>query len=315
MRGLVSDQNTLTFANDVSMPPPAEPGEVLVRVISATLNPSDPQIAAGAWDGFVPGSDKRRVRTGFEFAGEVAASGGGFHEGDRVYGYVDILGAREWAHQEYVVISAACIARMPKRLDFDHAASVPLAAQTVLEALRDIAKVQPSERVLVIGATGGLGVMAVPIAKVLGAHVTAVAGKGESEFLTSLGADAVIDRHATPLRSRTETYDIIFDLSTSYRHADIAHLLAEGARFLPADPMKNAEDLAQDTSAAASTREVLVLKGRRRDLEQVASWIDTHRISTHVDTVFNIEDIAAALERLNARGKRGRIVLRVTQSE
>jgi len=279
MRGLAVDNNAFVIHNDLPMPEPAE-GQVLVRVVSATLNPDDPGIAAGHYDGFFT-SKGHPVRTGFEFSGVVAQSTQGFSQGDRVYGYIDILAGGPWAHQEFLVIDANCIAPMPTTLGFDEAACVPMAAQTVLEGLRDVAGLAAGERLLVVGAAGGLGIFGVQLGKVLQAHVTAVAGPGQHDFLTGLGADAVIDYHATPLSEVSETFDVILDLSTHYRHADIAHLLTSKGRFVPLNPFKNEGDFAEGSEAAAATLRLMVVVGRRPDLERVASWIDAGDIAVH----------------------------------
>ncbi len=309
MKGITVENHALTLVDNLRRPEPGE-GEVLVRVVSTTLNPSDPDIASGLFDEFFNFGD-RRVRTGFEFSGVVARDGAGFTEGDRVYGYIDFLGGADWAHQEYLATKADCIAPMPKGMSFDEAASIPLAAQTVLEGLRDVAELKPGERLLIIGAGGGLGIIAVQIGKLLQAKVTAVAGPGQAEFLSSLGAHATVNYRSTPVNTLTETFDVILDLSAQYRHADIAQLLATSGRFLPADPGKNKDDFAEGSASAAATRYLLVAKGRRADLEQVTAWIEAGQLSAHVDSAFALADFERALERLRTRGKRGRIVLRV----
>lgn len=311
MIGLITKEYKLALTDTLEMPQPSN-DEVLVKVVSSTLNPTDQDIAAGHLDNFVPDDpDKPRVRTGLEFSGIVEQSNGQFAKGDKVYSYIDILDGQK-THQEYVSVVQELLAPMPESIDFDQAASVPLAAVTDLVALRDVGKLQAGERILINGAAGGLGIFAVQMAKrIYGAHVTAVAGPGQESFLTSLGADVVYNYRETPLSELDLKFDLILDVSTVLRYADISEMLTENGRFIPLDPFKNEADFAEGSESAKRTLYLFVSKGSREDLDTLTGWIESGTLVPYVDSVFKVDEIEKALERLNTRAKRGRVVIRM----
>jgi NADPH:quinone reductase-like Zn-dependent oxidoreductase len=186
---------------DVDRPDPA-PGHVLVRVGAASVNAADWHVMRGdpklARLQLGVRRPKATIR-GRDFAGEVVTAGAGVahvQPGDEVYGET---GMTDGAFAEYVCAPADRVAPKPAGLTFEQAAAMPLAGCTALQGLRDVARVQPGQRLLVNGASGGVGTFAVQIGKALGAHVTAVCSTRNVELVWSLGADAVVDY--TPVES------------------------------------------------------------------------------------------------------------------
>ncbi|HHX8322342.1 TPA: NAD(P)-dependent alcohol dehydrogenase [Vibrio alginolyticus] len=299
--------------SDTAPAPAPNPGEVLVKVISSGINPSDLGIVAGHYDDILQATAKNRAKTGFEFSGIVITEGVTFTEGDKVYGYIDFMNGGDWAHQEYISISETAISLMPTTISFDEAATVPLAAQTVLSALSSVADVKSDERMLVIGASGGLGVYALQIGVILNLKISAIAGSDKEDELKAQGADLVYDYNETTLMDIDEKFDIIFDLSTQYRYRDISHLLSQNGRFLPADPALNTQDFEPGTESAEKTKELFVAVGIKDDLEQIANWIDSGKISPVMDSRFALSDFDQAFNRVESKGKRGRVVLRISE--
>ena len=195
----------------VPVPVPAE-GEVLVRVAAAGLDRGVWHLMTGLpypvrLAGFGIRRPKFPVR-GADVAGRVEAVGPGvegFGPGDEVFG----IGAGSFA--EYVVCPAAKLAAKPERLSFVQAAAMPVSALTALQAVRDHGRVAAGQRVLVIGASGGVGSYAVQIAKAFGAHVTGVASAAKASLVTEVGADRVIDYAAEDFADGRERYDVILD--------------------------------------------------------------------------------------------------------
>jgi len=197
--------------DDIDKPVPGS-GEVLVRVRAATVNARDWHLMRG--DPYVArltlgiSKPKRRVR-GTDFAGTVEAVGPNvrwFGVGDEVYGEV------HGAFAEYVCAPSGVVASKPAGLTFEQAAAVPLAASTALVALRDAAQLGTGQRVLINGASGGVGTFAVQIAKVLGADVTAVCSTRNADLVRSIGADEVVDYTRDDFARGQKRYDVVLDL-------------------------------------------------------------------------------------------------------
>lgn len=173
----------------------------------------------------------RQPIPGMEFAGEIEAVGADvtrFHPGQAVFG-VTLRGA----NAEYLTIrETAAIVPTPPSLTHAEAAAVPFGALAALASLRDVARLQPGERVLVLGAAGGVGVFAVQVAKHLGAHVTGLCSAENADLVRSLGADAVLDRQAGPGGAVAGAYDVLLDTTDGTRFADWRALLAPRGRHV-----------------------------------------------------------------------------------
>jgi len=218
---------------DVDMPVAAD-NEVLVQVRAAAVNAydwhimrGDPYLARLVGPSLAFGGPKRKIR-GRDFAGRVDAVGKDvrrFKPGDEVYGD---LGDADGAFAEYVCVPEDQVERKPANLSFEQAAAMPLAGLTALKGLRDEAKVQAGQQVLVNGASGGVGTFAVQIAKSLGAEVTAVCSARNVDLVTSLGADHVVDYAREDFTLGDRRYDVVFDLVGNRSLSELRRALAPG---------------------------------------------------------------------------------------
>jgi NADPH:quinone reductase-like Zn-dependent oxidoreductase len=195
---------------DVATPAPQD-GEVLVRIRAASLNPLDWHFMRGTPYLMRIGTGLRKPkvqRLGVDMAGQVEAIGKSvtrFRPGDEVFG------ACRGALAEYGCAAEGSLALKPANLTFEQAASVPIAAITALQGLRDKGKIQPGQKVLINGASGGVGTFAVQIAKTFGADVTGVCSTRNVEMVRSLGADHVIDYTREDYTRSDQRYDVILD--------------------------------------------------------------------------------------------------------
>ena len=196
---------------DIEKPTPAD-DEILVRVRAAAVNPLDWHTMRGTPYIMRIGSGLRKpkvTRLGVDYAGTVEAVGRNvtqFKPGD------DVFGGRTGALAEYVSARAdRAVVLKPANLTFEQAASVPIAAITALQGLRDKGKIQPGQKVLINGASGGVGTFAVQIAKTFGAHVTGVCSTRNLEMVRALGADQVIDYTREDYTRSDQRYDVILD--------------------------------------------------------------------------------------------------------
>src|SRR5256712_2882463 len=196
---------------DIEKPTPGD-NQVLVRVRAASVNPLDWHYVRGTPYVMRLGEGLRKpkvIRLGVDFAGTVEAVGRNvkrFRPGDEVFG------GRTGAFAEYVSVREdRAVVLKPANLTFEQAASVPIAAITALQALRDKGKIQPGEKILINGASGGVGTFAVQIAKSFGAEVTGVCSTRNVDMVRSIGADQVVDYTQEDFTKNGQRYDLIFD--------------------------------------------------------------------------------------------------------
>ncbi len=215
--------------------PVAADNEVLVRIHAAAINARDWHIMRGdpylarlmAPSIFGFGGPKAKIR-GSDFAGRVDAVGRNvkrFRPGDEVYGD---LGDADGSFAEYASVRDDVVERKPANLTFEQAAAVPLAGVTALMGLRDVARVRPGQRVLINGASGGVGTFAVQIAKSYGAEVTGVCRTRNVDLIRSIGADHVIDYTNEDFSHNGQRYDIVFDLVGNRSLTDLRRALTPG---------------------------------------------------------------------------------------
>ena len=217
---------------DVPEPTPGA-GEVKVRVRAASLNPLDWKIRSGHLK-LIPLFRAPPRGTGCDLAGEIVGVGSGAmprHMGERVFGMISPF-VREGSCAEFVVVAADRVAPILDALDFVHAAALPMAGGTALQALVDEARLAAGQRVLITGAAGGVGHFAVQVAKHLGAHVVGVCGAANVEYVRDLGADEVVDYARDDFTRRTDRFDVVFDAAGASSFAAARHVLTETGCYI-----------------------------------------------------------------------------------
>lgn len=226
-----SPAEVLTLA-DIDKPKPSK-DQVLVAVRATSIHVGDCHVMRGVPYVMRPAFGIRGPRNpvpGTDFAGTVTEVGAGvtdFEPGDDVFGW----GTGTCA--DFASVKAAHLLPKPNELGFEEAAAIGVSAQTALQAVRDKAKVQQGQRVLINGASGGVGTFAVQIAKSLGADVTAVCSTGNVEFVSSLGADHVVDYTQQNFTEGPERYDRILDIVGNHSFAAIRRVLTTDGTALP----------------------------------------------------------------------------------
>jgi NADPH:quinone reductase-like Zn-dependent oxidoreductase len=289
--------------------PTPKRGQVLVRTRFIGVNPKDVIVRKGKFK--VATGKKFPMLVGHDIAGEVVETGVGadLPKGSQVFGMINDFAGR--AYSEYAAVDCKQLAIAPSSLDLDAAAAVPLAAQTALQALRDDAGVKPGQRVLVNGASGGVGVFAVQIAKILGAHTTAVCSHRNVELVKELGADAVVDYTKTELVNLEERFDVIFDVFGNYHFAKVSHLLTPRGTYVHTIPSAQViKDVAR-TFVRKQRAKLVVVRSRRSDLDWLRQHIDSGRLRVVVDRSFPLADAAEAHRYMETKRARGKVVLNV----
>jgi NADPH:quinone reductase-like Zn-dependent oxidoreductase len=249
--------------------------------------------------------------TGQEVAGEVVEVGKGVSDlksGDIVFGMTNQFSGG--IHSELAVLKANEVAYAPSNISAVEASSIPLAAQTALQALRDHCKLAAGQRVLINGASGGVGHFAVQIARVLGAEVHAVCGPGHMSFVTSLGADVVYDYTVEPAPTITSSFHAVFDVFGNYSKGDFAKQLGKRGIFVSTVPRfatLYGEFLAQ---VGFSKRSRLVLvKSNTADLNQIREWVETNQLRPHVEKVYRVASAHEAHRHIESKHTTGKVVL------
>ena len=279
----------------ITTPAPG-PDEVLVRVHAAALTRGELE-----WP-----VDRLPAIPSYELSGVVAELGPGVDRlavGDHVYGMTAF--DRDGVAADYAAIDAELLAPKPRALSHPEAAAVPLAALSAWQGLFEHGGLAAGERVLIHGATGGVGQFATPLASRHGAHVTATTSARDVERARELGADVVIDRTARSWDASLEPFDLVFDTTGGERLRGSPGVLRDGGRLV---------SVAEEPPHASGIRSVyFVVEPDRRQLAQLSGLLDDGLPPPAVDSLFTLEDAARAFERSMARDKHGQVVLEVTR--
>jgi NADPH:quinone reductase-like Zn-dependent oxidoreductase len=294
---------------DVPRPSPGR-GEILVRVRAAALNPKDIVVRSGRFRLLSGRRFPRRV--GFDWAGEIAEVGPGVPGIPAGAAYYGMLGGYQGgACAEYLVARPQDCAPKPAAVDFEHAAAIPLAASTALQALRNVAHVEPGMRVLINGASGGVGVFAVQVAKILGAHVTTTSSAPNLELCRRLGADAAADYRAVDPLSGGDRFDVVFDVFGNRSLREARGVLTPRGVFVTTVPKRRVfVDVARTFLTSPKAR-LVVVSPSSRDLASIAEWVDRGRLVPVVEHVHPLDRIAEAEEQVASKHTRGKVVVRV----
>lgn len=285
--------------------PTAGPGEVLVRVHAAAVNPVDWKLRDGFGSQWLVRPEPNIL--GFDVAGIVEAVGADvqrFKVGDAVYGCTSLR--RNGAYAEYALPLESELGHKPSSIDFISAAAVPTVTLTAWQGLFDLAQLEAGQRVLVHAAAGGVGSMALQLAKWKGAHVTGVASGRNEPYCRDLGADDYIDYTATRFEEAGRPpYDVVVDnIGGDYKLRSLAILRRGGFLISVIDP------LPEPIAAEHGVRAALVkVRPNAAQLEEVSHLIDEGRLKVYVQTVLPLSRFAEAHELSESGRTRGKIVL------
>ena len=303
---------------DIDMPV-ARPGDVLIRVDAASAFIGDWHIMTGTPYAIrlVSGmrAPKQRVR-GQDVAGYVEAVGDDvahLRVGDEVFGVAD------GAFAEYAIARPDKLAPKPTNLSFEEAATVPTTGCTALQGLRDVGKVQAGQRVLVIGAAGGVGSFAVQIAKAFGAHVTGVSSTSKVELVRSIGADEVIDYTREDIADGTRRYDLIFDTAGNREASSLRRALTPkgtlvlvggegGGRWLGMGRVLRAKAISPFVGQKMTN---FLGRPKAEDLLVLKDLIEAGKLKPLIGATYPLSDVPDAMHELGTGHGRGKVVITV----
>ena len=287
---------------EVEKPKPRE-NELLVKVKAAAVNPVDWKIRDGLGDLF---GLKPPLILGCEVAGTVEAVGSrgkDFAMGDEVCGY---LGAYSGGYAEYVAAPASEFVRKPKQIDFDTAASVPVAALTAWQGIFDHGKLAGGQRILITGASGAVGSMAVQLAKVKGAHVIGTGSGRNEEFVRKLGADEFIDYKKAKFEDEVRGVDVVFDTVGGETQERAFRTLKRGGILVSTVSPPSAEKAKEFGVTVA----MVMVISKADQLAEINRLVERGKLKVRVATVLPLAEVKKA-HQLSASGHAdGKIILR-----
>ena len=297
--------------------------EVLVRVRAAGVNVADWAVMSGlpyiARPIYGLGKPKKAVR-GTDVAGQVEAVGAGvtrFQPGDEVFGWSGHLGG---AFAEYVSVSEAALVSKPTKLSFEQAAAVPMAGTVALLAIRG-GKVQAGQKVLVNGASGGIGTFAVQMAKSLGAHVTGVTSTKNMDLVRSIGAEEVIDYTKVDFTRTGQQYDFILDNVANRSLSDLRRALTPRGTLVPNGGgfehrwvASGGRLIGAMVSFAFGTQKVLtfIASPKQENLVALKEFLAAGTVTPVIDRPYPLNQTADAIRYVGQGHARGKVVVTVT---
>jgi NADPH:quinone reductase-like Zn-dependent oxidoreductase len=292
--------------------------EILLKIFASGVNPADWVIRKGGND-FLRPLLKLPLTLGWDCAGIVEEAGSNvttFHKGDAVYGVPDFPGDGSYA--EYCVAKASQFATKPSSISFNESAAVPLAGLTAWTSLFVFGKLAAGQRILIHGASGGVGSFAVQFAKAKGAYVIGVASTQNQEYLKQLGADEVIDYKSQKFEEMLNDMDVVLD-AAPHRDNDerlkSVRVLKEGGILVSTNidfPFNNLVTKALLDKNAKGEQAAVQVKGEF--LSEIAELIDNGNVKVALSKVFPLEEVAEAHRESETWHVQGKLVLEIVQS-
>lgn len=290
--------------------PEPVPTEVLVRVHAAGVNPVDWKTRAGR--GAASSIGALPFTVGWDVSGVVEEVGFGvtrFAPGDEVFG-MPRFPRQAAAYAEYVVAPSRQLARKPKNLSHCEAAGIPLAALLAWQTLVDTAKIGPGQRVLVHGAAGGVGHLAVQIAKARGAYVVGTAQSKDNGFLRNLGIDQLIDYTRTRFEDEIADLDVVLDLIGGENSLRSIPTLRRGGLLIDV-PSGTAQSLLTAAAERGVRATTIMVEPDYHALEQIGELAESGRLTVAIERSFALEEASSAHALGESRSAAGKLVLSV----
>lgn len=287
--------------------PQLKEGQVLVEVITASVNPIDYKIRLGYLKDAIKSLP---ITLGTDFAGkvvEIADGASGFKPGDEVYGNAIVLGGGSGTLAEYVAANISATALKPKTLDFIQSAALPLAAASALQAIEEHIQIKSGQKILIQGGAGGIGSLAIQIAKMHGAYVAATTSPETLDFVKSLGADQVIDYTSANFEDLIKDFDAVFDTAGGETAEKSLRVLKKGGIIVSMSGQFAPEE-AEKYGVTAITQQT---NTNAQKLKRIVQLIDEGKLKAEVDKVFPLDQTKEAFDYLEKEHPKGKVVVKV----
>lgn len=288
--------------------PTISSNKVLVKVKAAGLNPKDIMVRKGKFKAF--SGRKMPQAIGFDFAGTIEKSNDNrYQEGDKVFGMLN--GWRGGSFADYVTATVDELYKMPDNITFGQAAGVPLAGQTALQALRDIGKLKKGQSVCINGASGGVGTLAIQIAKELGGVVTTLSSSRNTSLCQSLGADTSLSYQDVDILTTDAKFDV-FDVFGNYSFKRTQHLLTSKGIYITTVPktgilVEQLRNVFRDKQAR-----IVVVKSRADDIKWLSEKLAQKKIKPVIDQSYALDEIVQAQRHLESKRATGKVIIEIS---
>jgi 2-desacetyl-2-hydroxyethyl bacteriochlorophyllide A dehydrogenase len=282
-------------------------GQIMIQVLASSVNPIDYRFRRGEMKGLIPFGFPRIP--GYDVAGVVTEADDDcqFAAGDRVMAFLD--DTRGGALADFAICSSKCAAEIPDSMSMEEAAAIPLAGTTALQSLRDHGKMKRGQAVLINGASGGVGMFAVQIAKSFGCRVDAIASAANRDFCLSLGADHFYDYENYDFTQSRDRWDIIFDAAGKSHFLNARPALKTGGRFVSTEPSVRGLLMTVLTWPLSKSGKVMLAEPSGDDLRELIKLYTLGQLHISIDSTFPFERASEAHERIEEGVDHGKIVL------
>jgi len=311
---------------EVDIPTPQD-NEVLIRNYASSINTHDISSRSGRapeavfarkfFTGLLRLANMgirtpRQKIPGFGFSGEIVRVGKDVTEWkneDHIYGFTEEGGALA----EFIAVPTKILAKKPVNLSFQEAGAIPGGASPAIAAFRDVARPEPGQKVLIIGASGGIGTFAVQIAKLYGAEVTGVCGPTNVELVQELGANHVINYSQGDYTKTDQTYDIIFDVVVKQNFSKCKNSLAPQGVYITNNPLSSKKHILQFITSKFSSKKLksVIADESAAALNQLREWIENGQVKPVIDKVYPLSQTAEAHRHYETGHAKGRVVISI----
>lgn len=297
-----------------STPAPNDPsaGKVLVRIKAAGVNPADWKVREGYFQQMMPLQFPSTL--GMDFSGIVEKVGEGvsdFKYNDEVYGQASLIRGGSGAFAEMALANADTIAYKPKTLSHEEAAGLPLAGVSAWQALVETIGLSKGQKILIHGGAGGVGSIAIPLARYIGAYVTTTVSEKDKQFAKEeIGADEIIDYKTQTFEDvlSSHDYDAVLDTVGGETYSRSFKILKRGTGII----VSTLEQPNQELMEKFGVKAIFVFSQVNRErLTKLAQWVDQNNVRVNVDKMFPLDDAAKALEYQKDGHPRGKVVLAI----
>lgn len=294
---------------ELETPDPGE-GEVLVRIKAAGVNPVDAAVVRGYLQEMIP--HETPLIPGWDMAGVVEECGYSarrFKPGDEVYAYARRPLVRWGTMAEYITIPESYLSHSPENISLIEAGGIPLVGLTAYQSLYEAGYLREGQTVLILGASGGVGSMAIQLAKVKNARVIGVASENNHDYMKELGADEVIDYRDTDIGKEvkdryTDGVDLIFDCASGKTLQQSLKALKKDGRLVSI--LNQGEDLDPDVNF-----EYVFVEPNARQLNHLRELAEEGKLNVHVSQTYSLDDAVAALKDIESSHTRGKMVISI----